>query len=96
MSKEWESIHVEVPGEKAWDPDGKDEQRTTPLHLAAFSDSLDILMCLIEERMCSPSSPLHAASQKNLDLAIVMYLVEKCGCDPAGKDDDGDTPLNVA
>ena len=27
---------------------------------------------------------------------MVKYLVEKHGCDPFGKDDDGDTPLNVA
>ena len=48
-------------------------------------------MYLIEERKCSPGcpgqlgrSPLHNASTKNVNLAIVMYLVEKHGCDPSG------------
>ena len=76
---------------------------TLPLSVAAFSGSLDILMYLIEERKCSSEcpgqwgrSPLHHACLKNGNLAIVKYLVEKHGCDPAGKDEQENTPLNVA
>eukprot|EP00731_Ephydatia_muelleri_P038873 Em0959g1a len=85
------------------DPSGKDDQGYTPLNVAAFSGSLDILMYLIEERKCSPGcpgrwgrSPLHNACGKNGNLAMVKYLVEKHGCDPSGKDDQGSTPLHVA
>ena len=85
------------------DPLGKDDQRNTPLNVAALSGSLDILMYLIEERKCSPGcpgqwgrSPLHHACQENGNLAMVKYLVEKQGCDPLGKDEKGKTPLNVA
>ncbi|KAL5490967.1 hypothetical protein EMCRGX_G016178 [Ephydatia muelleri] len=60
-------------------------------------------MYLIEELKCSPGcrgqwgrSPFHYACGENGNLAIVKYLVEKHGCDPSGKDDNGDTPLNVA
>ena len=85
------------------DPFGKDEQRNTPLNVAAFSGSLDILTYLIEERKCSPGcagrwgrSLLHNACQKNGNLAMVKYLVEKHGCDPSGKDEQGTTSLIVA
>eukprot|EP00731_Ephydatia_muelleri_P015447 Em0008g1167a len=85
------------------DPSGKDDEGDTPLHMAAYTGSLDILMHLIEERKCSPgcpgqwgTSPLHHACQENGNLAMVKYLVEKYGCDPLGKDDKGNTPLNVA
>ena len=61
------------------------------------------MMYLIEELKCSPEcrgqwgrSPLHNACRENENLAMVKYLVEKHGCDPLGKDDNGDTPLNVA
>ena len=73
--------------------------------MAAFSDSIDILMYmyLIEERKCSPECPghrgrlpLHNACEKNGSLAIMKYLVEKHGCDTSVKDDNGDTSLNVA
>ena len=30
------------------------------------------------------------------NLATVKYLVEMHGCDPSARDDNGDTPLNVA
>ena len=85
------------------DPLGKDDQGNTPLNVAAFSGSLDILMYLIEERNCSPgcpgeggSSPLHNTCEENGNLAMVKYLVEKHGCDPLGKDDQGNTSLNMA
>ena len=41
-------------------------------------------------------SLLHHACDENGNLAMVKYLVEKHGCDPAQKDDNGNTPLNVA
>ena len=60
-------------------------------------------MYLIEERKCSSGCPgegnrslLHDACEDNGNLAMVKYLVEKHGCDPSGKDDDGDTPLHLA
>ena len=65
----------------------------TPLNVAAFSGSLDILIYLIEERKCSPectgqwgTSPLHNACGQNGNLAMVKYLVEKHECDPKSKD----------
>ena len=74
-----------------------------PLHVAALSGSLDILMYLIEERMCSPGcpgqwgrSPLHNACFSNGNLAVVQYLVEKHGCDLFICDKYGQTPLDLA
>ena len=85
------------------EPLRKDDNGDTPLNVAGFSGSLDILMYLIKERKCSPGcpgrwgrSPLHNACQENGNLAMVKYLVEKHGCDRSGKDDDGDTPLHIA
>ena len=85
------------------DPSGKDEHGNTPLHVAAFSGSLDILIYLIEEQKCSPvcpgqwgRSPLHNACQENGNLAMEKYLVEKHECDPTGKDEQANTPLHVA
>ena len=102
--KNWNLAMVKYLVEKhGCDPAGKDLQGNTPLNVAAFSGSLDILMYLIEERKCSPRcpgqwgrSPLHDACGKNWNLAMVKYLVEKHGCDPTWKDDDGDTSFNVA
>ena len=37
-----------------YDPSGKDDNGDTPLNVAALSGRLDILMCLIDERKCSP------------------------------------------
>ena len=85
------------------DPSRKDDQGTTPLHVAAFLGSLDILMYLIEERKCSPGcpgrwgrSPLHLACFKNANLAMVKYLVEKFECDLFICDKSGQTPLDLA
>ena len=81
----------------------KDKQGNTPLNMAAAFGSLDILMYLIEERKCSPRcadqwsrSRLHNACGRNGNLAMVKYLVEKHGCNPSERDDDGNTPLNMA
>ena len=59
-------------------------------------------MYLIEERKCSPEcpgrwgrSPLHSACQKNGNLAVVKYLVEKHGCDLHYNDRYGCTPLDL-
>eukprot|EP00731_Ephydatia_muelleri_P013289 Em0007g599a len=91
---------VEIHG---CDPSEKDEKGITPLNVAAFSGSLEIVMYLIEERKCSPECPghrgrlpLHQACEKNGNLAIVKYLVEKHGCDPSVKNEQGNTALNVA
>ena len=85
------------------DPSGKDNQGNIPLHVAALSGSLDILMYLTEERKCSQEcpgqwgiSPLHQACHKNENLAMVMYLVEKHGCHPSGKGKQGNTAFHVA
>ena len=89
--------------EKGCDLFGKDEQENTPLNVAAFNGSLEILKYLVEERKCIPMCPgrwgrlpLHNACEQVGNLAIVKYLVEKHGCDPNGKDNEGNSPLNIA
>ena len=88
---------------QGFDASNRDEKGNTSLNVAAFSGSLDILTYLIEEKKCSPKcsgqcgrSPLHHVCSKNENLVMVKYLVEKHGCDPSGKDDDGDTSLHLA
>ncbi|KAL5483958.1 hypothetical protein EMCRGX_G020379 [Ephydatia muelleri] len=88
---------------QGYDQMGKNEQRDTPLHMAAFGGNLDVMIYLIEERKCSPKSqgqlgrlPLHHASEDDKNLFMVKYLVEKHGCDPCRKDEQGNAPLHVA
>ena len=90
LVREWDLAMVKYLVEKhGCDPLEKDDQGNTPLHVAAWSGSLDILVYLIEERQCNPGCPgrwgklpLHDVCGKNGNLAMVKYLVEKHGCDP--------------
>ena len=89
--------------EQRVDLNAKDEQGNTPLNVAAFSGSLSIMTYLIEERYCSLEcpgrlcrTPLHNACQHNDNLAMVKYLVEKKGVNMNVKDEQENTPLNVA
>ena len=81
----------------------KDVDGNTPLNLAACTGNLDILIYLIEEKKCRPGcpgrwgrSPLHNACQKNGNLEMVKYLVEKQGCDVNQMDQNNITPLDLA
>ena len=85
------------------DLSGRDEQGNTPLNVAASSGSLGILKYLIEEKnwnLRSPGqlgrSPLHNACRKKGNLEMVKYLVEKHGCDPNTKDENGSNSVHMA
>eukprot|EP00731_Ephydatia_muelleri_P024052 Em0016g323a len=85
------------------DLSGWDEQGNTPLNVAASSGSLGILKYLIEEKnwnLRSPGqlgrSPLHNACRKKGNLEMVKYLVEKHGCDPNTKDENGSNSVHMA
>ena len=62
--------------------DAKDKKGGTPLHLAAFSSSLETMKCLVENGASlkakdeNGNTPLHIAASKGF-LEIVKYLVQQ-------------------
>lgn len=86
--------------EHGCNPSEKDNQKNSPLCVAASSGSLDILKYLIEGKACSTDlydrTLLHVACESFANLAVVKYLIEERDCDPNAKDTEGNTPLNVA
>ena len=85
------------------DPYENDEHGNTLIHIAAMNGCLDVLKYLIEEQhgksgvecKCG-GTPIHAACQRNDNLAMVQYLVEEKGEDPNKKDENGNAPIHIA
>ena len=80
----------------------KENSGDTPLHLAAWGESLSAVCTLIDEFKCDPNTkgfvgriPLHFAATKG-HVEIVRKLVREYGCDVMAKDKDGYTPLHFA
>ena len=87
------------------DPKTRDKNNNTSLNIAASSStySLDILKYFIDTRKCGTRytghlgrTLLHNACEEHGSLDAVKYLVEQCGYDVFGKDQDGNIPLHIA
>ena len=74
----------------------------TPVHLASYSNSLQLLQFLISEAQCDPNvsnnagdSPVHLASQYKNPEAL-RFLISEAQCDPNVRNNAGDTPVHLA
>jgi ankyrin repeat protein len=86
--------------EKGANPNARDKDGRTRLHLAADEGRVDVVKLLLEYE-ADPNArgefgrtPLHVAAQwGNAD---IVRLLLKYGADPTVKNKDGNTPLDVA
>ena len=79
----------------------KDSLHNTALHLAASHNRLELVKYLVEDhgadvnvKTKSLATPLHFAAASNCN-PVVEYLILK-GAKIDGKDEKGDTPLQIA
>ena len=84
------------------DPESRDDDGDTPLHVACRRGHVDIVRYLVSEQGCSAvcqnkngNTALHVACYWS-HVDIVRYLVSEQGCCPAYQDKNGDTPLHMA
>ena len=82
------------------DKDAKDLYGNTPLNLAAFRGTLDLVKFLLEKgadkeaKDNNGNTPLHKAAKRR-KVNVVKLLLEK-GADKEAKDNNGNTPLELA
>jgi len=71
------------------------------LHIAAASGNIAIVQMLKEHgahinvQDDSGDTPLHYATREGQQ-AVVRYLLMECGADPLAKNEDGETPMDLA
>ena len=91
-------IKVQTALENWADPNAKEDDGWTPLHIVAEIGHVEIVKILLE-RGADPNTkdiaghtPLHIAAS-NGHVGVVMVLLER-GADPNAKSNDGWTPLH--
>ncbi len=86
--------------EKGADATAEDEDKKTPMHLAAFNGHVEVVRRLIEKGADATAEdkdkkiPLHLAAE-NGHLEVVRLLIEK-GADATAEDKDKKTPVHLA
>jgi ankyrin repeat protein len=79
----------------------KDSSGNTPLHIAAYSDALEVVTYLIEKQKFDINvqnkinqTPLHLAAKKNA-LSVMKFLMNQQNVDVNVVDKQGNTPLQL-
>jgi len=73
----------------------------TPIHMAAASGNVEIVRLLKEHgahinvQDDAGDTPLHYATREGQQ-AVVRYLLLECGAEPLAKNEDGETPADLA
>ena len=85
-----------------FNPQNRDNNDFSPLHIACEKSYLEIVKFLVQDVNCDPMcmtsnawTPLHSASQGgNMD--IIKYLIKEYNCDSSCRTLNGMTPLHLA
>ena len=82
------------------DPNARNEDGDTPLHIAAWNGQTEAIAALLDAgadpnaRNEDGDTPLHIAAWNGQTEAIAALL--DAGADPNARNEDGDTPLHIA
>ena len=77
------------------DPNTKNNDGDTPLHLACRNENYEAAKLLVRDPRCNLNEKLHWAV-RHQDKELVQILVRAERCNPLEKDSKGNTALHVA
>ena len=96
------NLLASVVNKQHTNPNTKDINGTTPLHLACKAGHIDIVKQILKHNPCTvlpldghEQNPLHYAARTN-QLEIIKFLTKEKGFDLLPRDVIGDTPLHFA